>query len=265
MTLRAGDSRLPVRLAAYGAAAGLHALVLLGVALPHPALSSPVETIEISIAPQQGDATPEMNQEQSRDAMAQEKADPNAKPDPAPENVVDPPPQPPAPQEEQPAQVAAEPPKREVEDAIAVARQQREKHLEELREKREELEERREEERRREARHRRIQAQKAAAQAAHRARAGVSGGADSGVSRANYGALFRAEIRRRQIHATGFGSVGVSFNVGASGHVTGASVASSSGDGGLDAAALRMVRSSNAGPPPGGAFSGMTTINFIAH
>ncbi len=249
-----------LRPAAYAAAAGLHALVLFGVDLPRAALSSPVETIEISVT-QEGDATPDMARENAPDAIAQQQAAPDAKVEPTPDK--DEPPPPPQAQEEKPDPVAAEKPKREVDDALAIAERQRERRLEKLREKRrEELREEREEERREAAKRRRIAAQKAAAQSARRARAGAANGAAHGMSRASYSSLFMRELRRHQIHAAGSGTVGVAFSVGPSGHVSSASVVSSSGAGALDSAALRMVRACHPGPPPGGHFSGVTRVNF---
>jgi protein TonB len=255
-----------LRPSAFVVAAGLHVLALIGVALPRTMLATPTENIEITIEPQQGDATPDMNQQTSPDSIAQNQAAPDAKPDPAKLDETEPPPPPEA--VEKPEQLAAEPPKRAVDDAPQIAQRLREQKLrqERLREKREEQREEREEERRHEAHLRKMAAQKAAAQAARQARAGVANGSrQAGVSRANYGSLFRAALRRHQIHAAGVGSVGVAFTVGGSGHVVSASVTNSSGQGALDAAALRMVRSSSAGPPPGGSYSASTTINFVPH
>lgn len=248
-------------------AAGLHALVLMGVALPRPQLAGQTETLEISIEAQQGDAVPDAKDMQSPDSIAQAQAAPDAKPDPdKPEPVKDDDPPPPkaepVPEKEQ--LVAAEAPKREVDDAFEIARRlkrQRERRLEKLREKREEMEEEREEERREERRRQRVAAQKAAAQSAHHARSGVANGAHSGASRANFGSRMASEIRRHQIHPLGHGSVRVAFSVGGSGAVS-ASVAGSSGDGSLDATAARIVRSCHPGPPPGGHYSGAVTINF---
>ena len=258
-----------VRPVAIVTALALHAAILMGVTLPKPQITGVVENIEITIAPQQGDATPDATPTESTDSVAQAQAQPDAKPDPTPPEVkpepTPPPPPPPEAVEEKPVPVAAEAPKREVEDAPLIARrlaEQREKRLEKLREKREEerqekLEERREEHKRQ------VQAQRAAAQSAHHARAGIANGStDSGASRATYGARVIAEIRHHQIHAASTGSVRVAFSVGAGGHVSGASVIGSSGDGALDATALRIVRSCHPGPPPGGSFSGSATINF---
>jgi protein TonB len=226
----------------------MHALVLMGVALPRPQLASPAETLEISIEPQQGDASAEAQQMDSTESIAQAQADPDAKPDVKPEEVKDKsPPEPePEPVPEKPQPVAAEAPKREVSDAPQIDRR-----LERLKEKK------------RKEKLRRIQAQKDAAQSARRARAGVAEGTQApGMSRETYGAKVLAEIRRRQIHATETGSVRVSFAVGASGSVTSASVISSSGDRGVDSTALSIVRSCHPGPPPGGSYSASATINF---
>ena len=230
-------------------AVGLHALALMGVSLPHPQLAGPIENIEISIEPQQGDSTPDAAQTETMDSIAQAQAQPDVQPDPKPEEAkVEPPPPEPEPEkvEEKPQPVAAEAPKREVADAPDIARR---------------LE--REREKRREQKRRRVLAQKAAAQSARHARAGVAEGAhDAGMSRATFGSRVLAEIRRHQIHASGQGSVRVAFSVGASGNVSGASVIGSSGDGALDATAVRIVRSCHPGPPPGGFYSASATINF---
>lgn len=229
-------------------AVGLHTLALMGVSLPHPQLAGPVENIEISIEPQQGDATPDAAQTETTDSIAQAQAQPDVQPDPKPEEAkVEPPPEPePEKIEEKPQPVAADAPKREVADAPDIARR-----LERQREKK------------REQQRRRILAQKAAAQSARHARAGVAEGAhNAGMSRATFGSRMLAEIRRHQIHASGQGTVRVAFAVGASGHVVGASVIGSSGDGALDSTALRIVRSCHPGPPPGGSYSASAAINF---
>lgn len=253
-------------------AVSLHAMVLMGVALPHPQLASPAENLEITIEPQQGDVSPDASQTESQDSIAQAQTQPDVKPDPRPEEpkLVDPPPPPPPPPEkveDKPQPVAAEAPKREVDDAPEIARRQereREKRIERQREKkREQAEERRQEQKREERRERRIEAQKAAAQSARHARAGVADGAhNSGLSRATFGSRMLAEIRRHQIHAASQGSVRVAFTVGGSGAVSSAHVVSSSGDGSLDATAVRIVRSCHPGPPPGGSYSASATINF---
>jgi protein TonB len=228
-------------------AAGLHVLLLTGVALPRPQLASPAENLEISIEPRQGDASPDATQAESADSIAQNEAQPDVKQDPTPEEVKEEPPPEPEKVEEKPQPVAAEAPRRAAADAPEIARR-----LERQREKKRE-----------ERIHRRILAQKEAAQSARHARAGVAEGAEhAGLSRATYGSRMLAEIRRHQIHAAGQGSVRVAFTVGGSGHVVGASVTSSSGNDTLDSAALRIVRACHPGPPPGGSFSASATINF---
>jgi protein TonB len=227
-------------------AVSMHALVLMGVALPRPPLASPAENIEISIEPQQGDASPDASQSESMDSIAQAQAQPDAKPDAKPDEVKDEPPPEPEPVKEKPQPVAAEAPRREVADAPQIARR---------------LE--REREKKREKKRREVLAQKAAAQSAHHARAGVAEGSQhAGLSRATFGSRMLAEIRRHQIHAMGEGSVRVAFTVGGSGSVSAASVISSSGDGSLEATAVRIVRSCHPGPPPGGSYSASATINF---
>jgi type IV secretory pathway VirB10-like protein len=211
-----------LRPSAFVVAASLHALALLGVPLPKTMLATPTENIEITIEPQQGDATPDMSEQPSADSIAQAQAAPDAKPDPAKLDETEPPPPRPEQVMEKPEQLTAEPPKREVDDAPEIARRLRQQkiHEQRLREKREEQREEREEERRREAHLRKLAAQRAAAQSARHARAGVAqGAARSGLSRASYGSMFLASVRRHQIHPQGTGSVGVAFSIGGSGHV----------------------------------------------
>ncbi|ACB95764.1 energy transducer TonB [Beijerinckia indica] len=106
--------------------------------------------------------------------------------------------------------------------------------------------------------------------AARAQRAGVEDGAEAvtGQARATYGALVLAELHRRQFYppaarAEGLnGNVGVVFTIGASGRVTSHSITRSSGHPALDAAAHQMLQSVQAPPPPGGSFSGSTTIRF---
>lgn len=264
-----------LRPAAVTIAAALHALLLMGLALPAAPLSSPSDNIEITIA-QAGDAAAEATEAPSTETIAQSEARPDAAPDAKPEQKVEdkpepepqdkpdakpdetlkdppkdePPPEPEKPEPEKPEpkkpqQVEAPPPKIEAPDAEAIAR--REARREEIR-RRKKLE--------------RLKAERAQAQAARQARAGVAQGAHSGGSTASFGAKMLAEIRRHQIHAASTGSVRVGFSVGGGGAVSGAWVVSSSGDGAVDATALRIVRSCHPGPPPGGAFSGSATINF---
>lgn len=93
----------------------------------------------------------------------------------------------------------------------------------------------------------------------------------NGMSPATYGRKILMLIQAHKFYpeaarAGGVtGSVGVSFSVGASGRVTGASVTHSSGSAILDSAARRTVLSVHAPPPPNGAFHGSTSIHFSLH
>ncbi|MBV1702151.1 MAG: TonB family protein [Hyphomicrobiales bacterium] len=93
----------------------------------------------------------------------------------------------------------------------------------------------------------------------------------NGMSPATYGRRILMLIQAHkfypeQARARGdTGSVGISFSVGASGRITGASVTSSSGSSVLDSAARRTVLSVHAPPPPSGAFHGSTSIHYSLH
>jgi protein TonB len=101
-------------------------------------------------------------------------------------------------------------------------------------------------------------------------RAGVADGqaSQSGQTRASYGALVLAELHRHQFYpnaarAEGVtGSVGVVFTVGSSGQIVSHSITRSSGNNTLDAAARQMMQAVHVPPPPGGSFSGSTSIRF---
>jgi TonB family protein len=226
-------------------AAGLHALVLMGVALPHPPLAGADDNIEIAIT-QAGDAAAEAPKQPSEDNIAQSEAHAAQMPKEKTEEAkLEKPPEP-EPQEvlDKPVEVAAEAPKREVEDAETIARS-----LEEIKEKKRE-------------RRKRLAAQAAEAQQEHRANSSAEGGANrASMSRATYAHRVLAEIRRHQLHPPRSGEVRVAFSIGGGGGVS-ASLASSSGDGMLDSMALRILRSCHPGPPPGGQFSGTVAIRF---
>lgn len=283
-SLRAGRVRsLWLRPAALLAAMGLHAGAVLFLTIPRPVLPSPVDTIEITIAPQMGSAGPDDPQEVSPDSVAQPETppDPTVEPDPDPQPVappdptpdpqpVPPPDTPPDPQPAPPpdtpiemppepvAQVAAEPPLREAPDALVIPRQIEPPRAQPI--DREKLQEQQRRQRRR-----REAARRTAAQSAATVRAGVADGQQQkAMSRATYAARVLAEIRNHRISAPGVGSVGIAFIVGAAGVMTTVSVIRSSSDEALDSAASRMVRAARPGPPPGGIFAGSTTINFIA-
>jgi protein TonB len=229
-------------------AAAFHALALMGLALPHPPMAGASDNIEISIT-QAGDAAPETEAMPTEDTIAQSAAQAAQKPDEKTEEAKkDAPPEPePEPQKvvEKPQEVAAEAPRREVEDAETIARRvelvKEEKRKEKLK---------------------RIAAAAAEAQEEHRAHAGVAEGAHhASLSRATYASRVLAEIRRHQLHPPRSGVVRVAFNIGAGGSVA-ASVASSSGDGMLDSMAVRILRACRPGPPPGGHFSGTVAVRF---
>jgi protein TonB len=101
-------------------------------------------------------------------------------------------------------------------------------------------------------------------------RAGVHGGSGNAnhISNAADAALVSAEINRHKFYpasarASGVnGSVGVAFSIGPSGMIGAHSIIHSSGNSALDAAVGQMLASSHQPPPPGGNFSGSTTIHF---
>jgi protein TonB len=90
---------------------------------------------------------------------------------------------------------------------------------------------------------------------------------NTGMSVANYGSIVISALKRLQVYPPSAreagitGSVGISFTIGTSGRVTRSSIRSS-GHGMLDAAARQMLASLHVPPPPGGMFSGSTTISF---
>jgi TonB family protein len=239
-----GWSEKLLRPGATALAVAVHVLVLMGVTLPHPSMTGADEDIEIAIT-QAGDAAAEPEQEQSEDEISQQAAQAAQKPEDGKEEPVKDPEPDPEPQKivEKPEEVAAEAPKREVEDSEAIAQR-----LERIEEKKE--------------RQKRLAADAAEAQEEHRARSGAQGGAVSSAhARAAYAHRLLAEIRRHQLHPPRGGVVRVAFSVSAGGYVS-ASVASSSGEGMLDAMAVRIVRACHPGPPPGGHFAGTVAIRF---
>lgn len=94
---------------------------------------------------------------------------------------------------------------------------------------------------------------------------------DTGMSQATYGALILAQIRANRFYpdaarAQGLkGATRVAFSVGSSGSMTSVTVVGSSGSSILDDAARQIVRSVHVPSPPGGSFSGSTTVNFSLH
>lgn len=93
----------------------------------------------------------------------------------------------------------------------------------------------------------------------------------SSSSRRRYAALVSAEINRHKFYpsaARGNGDGGVAevtFEIGSDGALLRHEVTGASGDGLLDAAARKMVASSNFPPPPGGRFLGKIRITFRLH
>jgi protein TonB len=101
------------------------------------------------------------------------------------------------------------------------------------------------------------------------ARRGSEGAAASrALSHASYAAVLAAELNRHRVYpaaarAAGVtGSVGVAFTVGPSGRVVSHSITRSSGDPSLDQATHAIMNAVQAPPPPGGRFSTSTTIQF---
>ena len=82
-------------------------------------------------------------------------------------------------------------------------------------------------------------------------------------AKATYAAKVLQEIRAHRISTTGTGSVVVAFSIDAAGEITDVHVVRSSGRRELDSTAVRMVRAARPGPPPDGAFSATTTVNFV--
>jgi protein TonB len=97
-------------------------------------------------------------------------------------------------------------------------------------------------------------------------RAGVAEGQASRAARMNYGAIIAAALNRHKFYPSGAhgetGSVGVSFTVGASGHIVSHSIDRSSGSAALDGAVHAMMAATHASPPPGGSFPGSIVIHF---
>ncbi len=228
-----------VRPGAFVVAAAVHAAVLVGVGLPQPSLAGSDDGIQIAVT-QSGDASAEDMQAPNDEEIAQQAAQAAQKPEEKKEEQ----------KKERPEVVAAEAPKREVEESEAIARRVEEVKEMQLQEKQDR------------DKQQAVASDAAEAQEEHSARRGVAEGAQrSGVSRAAYAARVLSEIRRRQLHPARSGVVRVAFSIGEGGGVS-ASVAESSGDGGLDSMALRILRACHPGPPPGGHFAGTVAIRF---
>ena len=240
-----------IRPAALVVALGAHVL-LLYAPRPEPLTPAAVETLEISVVAQ-GDATTDTAEE------TQSSAETAPPPEPEPEPPSEP---------EPPADIA-EPPVKEAPDAIVIPVRTLEPpprlthqppkprpvprpHAETK------------------PAPKKVVKPSAASVAQHRGHSGVEQGAkvDAGLSVAAYGATLKAEINRHKIYPAAArdrrasGIALVTFSIGPSGRVSAASIARSSGDSALDAAALQAVRSASPPPPPHGQFSGRIAIDF---
>jgi periplasmic protein TonB len=256
---------------AIAAVTAIHVGALTFVTMPKPDLPSPVESIELSLAPPQGDLNPE-TQDAAPDSMAQMEVppdtrppDPTPDPEPPPPDLTEPPPPdtPPPVEEtppvvaptpvEPPPPVAAEPPKVEAPDAVVVPPAPKPpppkprvvKRVEKPKPEIKKI----------------AKPRPPAPSSAASAPAGVKTEQVGAAARASYSAKVNAAIRAHFSTPPATGATVVSFVVGSSGGMTSASVASSSGNGALDAFALRVVRAAHPGPPPGGGgFFGQITI-----
>ena len=252
---------------AIAAVTAVHVGALTFVTMPRPELPSPVESIELSLAPPQGDLNPD-TPDAAPDSMAQAEGPPDTRPpDPAPDpeppppEMTEPPPPdtPPPPVEappplvEPPPPAAAEPPKVEAPDAVVIPQAPKPpppkprvvKRVEKPKPEIKKI----------------AKPRPPAPSSAASARAGVRTEQTGAASRASYSAKVNAAIRAHFSTPPATGTTVVSFVVGASGGMSSASVASSSGNGALDAFAVRVVRSAHPGPPPGGGgFFGQITI-----
>ena len=242
----AGQARPPwLRPGALVAVAGLHACAVLFANVPRPALLAVDDSIEITVA--QG--TPEPEQPPAPEpepepppppepAPVPPPEPPPPEPEPPPPPPEPPPPEPPPPEPEPPPEV--QPPKREVREApvipLAMPKPPRPQPRPE------------------EPPQRPPEAKPS----------GIQNAQDEAMrARASYAAKVLQEIRSHKTPAPDYGSVIVAFSINAAGDIVSASIVHSSGRRELDAIALRMVRAAHPGPPPDGAFSGTTTINFV--
>ncbi len=169
-------------------------------------------------------------------------------------------------------------PRVESKPEMKTIRERRETELKREEAKREEKrreEAKREEVRREEAKQeeaRRAEARRAEARREAERRAGASGEASRGsagssMSATNWHSLILAAIiRNRPSSAQGAGRSTIAFTVDRSGRLVSASIASSSGSGALDQAALAAVRRTRFPPPPpgigGASFNFKVPINF---
>ena len=118
-----------------------------------------------------------------------------------------------------------------------------------------------------------LQARRAAAArsraAAPAAAATAVAGLGTDAARADYGALALAQIRAHKfypaaaIEAQESGKVGVTFVIGASGRIASITITRSSGSTILDRAAQAIVGAIALPPPPGGAYTGETRLDFV--
>ena len=220
----------------------VHAAVALFLAMPHPDLTAPIDSIEITIA--QGVPEPEPPPPEPAPDVKPDPPPPPPDPDPPepppPEvpPVIEPPP--PEPPPEPLPIVVADPPKRVALDAPAIPARAKPKTPPPPRQLPPET-----------------PPPEPTPSGDTRAQAQLA------QARATYASKVLQEIRAHRISTLDVGSVGVSFTIDASGEMVSVAIVRSAGKSELDSAALRMVRSARPGPPPDGVFSGTTTINFI--
>ncbi len=217
----------------------MHALIFVTIK-SQPAALSPLDGIEVTLAPLGDAAENQKKQDEIKPAAPPpvEKVAPPAPP------VQAPPPKVVAPEA---VALPAAPPKPP--EAVAAPHEKplQEKRKDEMAERRRKAQEARQELRR---------------GAAH-------GGAHAtAMSPAAYAGLLAAEIRRHTFYpaaarASGAaGVVGVAFTIGPSGRLAALSITRSSGNPVLDAAARTTLRAIHTPPPPGGRFSTSTNIRF---
>ena len=231
-----------LRPATLAVVSGLHVFGVFYLVIPRPTLPSAIDSIEITIA--QGQPEPPPPEPPPPEPPPPEPQPPEPTPPeqpPPPPPIVQPPPEPPpAPPPPEPPPV--EPPKRVVKEAKALPPRPKPAPP-----------------RPRDPDPPPI----AAPRPSPDPQAAIQAARQLAQAKATYASRVLQEIRSHRIPAPGVGSVVVAFSIDAAGSVTSASVARSSGNGELDSAALRMVRSARPGPPPEGHFSGSTTVNFI--
>ena len=247
----AGQARPPwLRPGALVAVAGLHACAVLFANVPRPALLAVDDSIEITVA--QGTPEPEQPPRPPAPEPEPEPPPPPPEPDPVPPPEPPPPepeppppppepppPEPPPPEPEPPPEI--QPPKREVREAPVIPLAKPKPPRPQPRPE-----------------------EPSPQRPPETKPTGIQNAQDEAMrARANYAAKVLQEIRSRKTPAPDYGSVIVGFSINAAGDIVSATIVHSSGRRELDAIALRMVRAARPGPPPDGAFSGTTTINFV--